>query len=165
MNKRNLYTGPFSSACDQASKLGLGKNTSIVCYYDKYQVSSSFLLFKIMQHHHLFHYKITCYIAIVNYIQKVYILKLNYYSEQWALFLSLQVVSINREMIHYHFIGISDGNTGHFMTLDGKLDKKLEAFNELYLSTRNMQDWIQSFFPYFITCAIIRYFILTGELL
>ena len=39
MNKRNTYTGPFSSACDQASKLGLGKNNKIVCFYEKYQVS------------------------------------------------------------------------------------------------------------------------------
>lgn len=37
---RPTFLATFTMATDQASKLGLGKNQSIVCQYSNYQVSS-----------------------------------------------------------------------------------------------------------------------------
>ena len=47
---------------------------------------------------------------------------------------------MNKDSIHYHFIGIPDGNTGDFLTLDTDLDHMLPELNELYNINRNMQD-------------------------
>ncbi|XP_018015437.1 ragulator complex protein LAMTOR3 [Hyalella azteca] len=40
LSQRSSYVAPFASASDQASKLGLGRNQTIVCLYDKFQVVS-----------------------------------------------------------------------------------------------------------------------------
>ncbi|KAF2364463.1 Ragulator complex protein LAMTOR3 [Trinorchestia longiramus] len=40
LSQRSSYIAPFASASDQASKLGLGRNNTIVCLYDKFQVVS-----------------------------------------------------------------------------------------------------------------------------
>lgn len=40
LSQRNNYIAPFASASEQASKLGLGKNNTIICFYDKFQVVS-----------------------------------------------------------------------------------------------------------------------------
>uniref|UniRef100_A0A2P2I551 Ragulator complex protein LAMTOR3-like n=1 Tax=Hirondellea gigas TaxID=1518452 RepID=A0A2P2I551_9CRUS len=40
LSQRSSYIALFSSASEQSSKLGLGKNRTIVCFYDKHQVIS-----------------------------------------------------------------------------------------------------------------------------
>lgn len=90
----------FTTACDQASKLGLGRNKTIISMYSNYQVGAY-----------------------------IYILSRICFTESqiiMIIFSPAQVVQMNKLPLILTFVGAEDCNTGHILALEHQVDSYLE---------------------------------------
>lgn len=88
----------FTTACDQASKLGLGRNKTIISMYSNYQVGRAYL-----HHRCLTQSQITDNLSHLS-----------------------QVVQMNKLPLILTFVGAEDCNTGHILALEHQVDGYLE---------------------------------------
>lgn len=102
---RPTFLATFTMATDQASKLGLGKNQSIVCMYSNYQVFEKKNLTVNIKHTVLFD----------NYVYNLY---------------RLQVIQLNKLPLIVTFIGTANCNTGHILALESQIDDYLDEIKQ-----------------------------------
>lgn len=95
-------------ATDQASKLGLGKNQSIVCMFSNYQVRCCCMNMLCTRHSES--------IRFISFFD--------------FNFFGLQIIQLNKLPLIVTFIGTENCNTGHVLALGDQIDSYLDEIKQ-----------------------------------